>query len=61
MGEMNSVHVARIHSRMDWSMRQFVDGIKARLAAGDKPHDLRAAMYMRGVPHHVQFRILSGG
>lgn len=55
---MSAQRTEQPSSRVDWPMRQFVDGIKSRLAAGEKPHDLRVAMYRRGVPHHVRFRIL---
>ncbi|WP_168224879.1 hypothetical protein [Azoarcus sp. DD4] len=45
-------------ARTDWSMRQFVDEIKAAKAAGTDRRELRVRMYQRGVPNDVRFRIL---
>lgn len=56
----NAALAQRSLQRTDWSMRQFVDDIKARLRDHPDHDQLQAQMSARGVPLHVQRRILAG-
>lgn len=48
----------RPEQRVDWAMRHYVDKITEYLAQGGEPANARMNMTERGVPFHVQQRML---
>lgn len=49
-----------VELRVDWVMRQYVETIVQYLARGGDQTSARANMNARGVPIHVQNRVLEG-
>lgn len=49
-----------VEMRVDWVMRQYVETIVQFLLRGGDQHNARANMTARGVPVHVQDRVLKG-
>lgn len=46
--------------RVDWSMRQHVDDMRALLRTHPRHGHIAQLMHERGVPTHVQQRVLAG-
>ncbi|THF60932.1 hypothetical protein [Pseudothauera rhizosphaerae] len=47
--------------RTDWLLRQFVEDMRAILRTNPEHEKVRVLMADRGVPLHVQQRVLAGG